>query len=532
MTIRATFPAAAVTAADATPGARTIAGTAVPWNVVGYVADGTPVVFHPGSLDATARPHLLRDHDPTRPLGLVIDATDTGTGMTATARVSRHDAGNEAIMLAADGVLGMFSVGADPSDFRYDPDGTMHVYAADWRELSLLTMGAYTDARVATVTASQPAPGGAAMPDLIDTDTDPDTPDELDVPDDDKADDDDETTSELLPVVAGRAALVPLRAAAGARRPVGLDLRGAATIIAAGLSQKRSAPRIQAALTNVTTTNAVPPVYRSQLVPLIDPGMPLVNELNHAEMPPYGMRIEYPTWTAPPAAYAIQAAEKTQIASGPVTMGTAHADIETWAQGNDISFQLAMRSDPSFIEQYLAACAIDAGRKYDTHVATAILAGATAATLPTTVTFVNCVAALYAALNPLTTPPGPMFVAMSYDVYVGAIGVTGLNGPAFWGMNLNLGEMTPGVTSTPDFVVDANLPAKTMILGSKNAATTYGGPSTSADVRVVDVGLLGYDIGVYFFAALAITYPTGFAKLTGVTLPPGDDPAPTGKTSK
>ena len=96
-------------------------------------------------------------------------------------------------------------------------------------------------------------------------------------------------------------------------------------------------------------------------------------------------------------------------------MGNGSTNVETWAQGNDISFQTAMRSDPSFVELYLQGCAIDAGRKYDTHVATTILAGATAATLPTTVTFVNCVMALYAALNPATTPPGPLFLAMSWD---------------------------------------------------------------------------------------------------------------------
>ena len=295
------------------------------------------------------------------------------------------------------------------------------------------------------------------------------------------------------------------------------------TIIAAGVGRQESAPRIQAALTNVTTTNVGVPVYRSQLVPLIDPGMPIVNAINNAALPPYGMRIEYPTWTAAPSAYAIQAGEKTQIASGPVTMGLGTSNIDTWAQGNDISFQTAMRSDPSFIEMYLQGCAIDAGRKYDTHVATALLAGATAATLPGTPTFVNCVAALYAALNPLTTPPGPLFLAMSYDVQIAMIGVTGLQGPAFWGMSMQIGDMMPDASSGLDMFVDPNLPAKTMLLGSKSAATSYGGPSTSADVRVVDVGLLGYDIGVYFFAALAVTYPTAFAKLTGVTIPEGDD---------
>ena len=88
----------------------------------------------------------------------MIDATATPTGMHATARIARTRDGDEALVLAAppDQVLGMFSVGVDPTDWTYDQAGTMHVHAADWHELSLLTMGAFSDARVATVTAAQP----------------------------------------------------------------------------------------------------------------------------------------------------------------------------------------------------------------------------------------------------------------------------------------------------------------------------------------------------------------------------------------
>ena len=98
---------------------------------------------------------------------------------------------------------------------------------------------------------------------------------------------------------------------------------------------------------------------------------------------------------------------------------------------------------------------------------------------------------------------------------------------------MTLGDAMPDSSGGGlDMFVDPNLPAKTMLLGSKAAATSYGGPATSADVRVVDVGLLGYDIGVYFFAALAITHPTAFVKLTGVTLPLGDDAGASSSSSK
>src|SRR4029077_2011475 len=197
--IRATFTPGIV-ATDATAEARTVAGVAVPWNMPGTVSDGTTVVFHPGSLDAAARPVLLRDHDGSRPLGRVIDAAATPTGMLATARIARTRDGDEALVLAAppDRVLGMFSVGVDPTDWNYDQTGTMHVMAADWHELSLLTMGGFSDARVATVTAAQPEePHMDPNRTVVELDPEPVDPDDADAP---VEDDDEETTAELVPV--------------------------------------------------------------------------------------------------------------------------------------------------------------------------------------------------------------------------------------------------------------------------------------------------------------------------------------------
>ena len=118
MIVTAAWPAALT----ASPGARTIAGVAVPWDVVGTVSSGQQVRFLPGSLDVTARPPALRDHDPTRPFGRVVDAVDDGTGLRATVRASAVPAGDEALILAADGVTAMFSVGVEPTDYRFVGD--------------------------------------------------------------------------------------------------------------------------------------------------------------------------------------------------------------------------------------------------------------------------------------------------------------------------------------------------------------------------------------------------------------------------
>ena len=52
-----------------------------------------------------------------------------------------------------------------------------------------------------------------------------------------------------------------------------------------------------------------------------------------------------------------------------------------------------------------------------------------------------------------------------------------------------------------------------------NAATWYEDPANPQEIRVVDVSLLGLDIGVYGFGALGVEVPTAFKKITYTTLP-------------
>ena len=63
-------------------------------------------------------------------------------------------------------------------------------------------------------------------------------------------------------------------------------------------------------------------------------------------------------------------------------------------------------------------------------------------------------------------------------------------------------------------VVDPNLPAKTMIAGSTQAATVYKSAGAPADIRVVDVSLLGLDVGVYGYVAVTVEYPGAISVMT------------------
>jgi hypothetical protein len=133
---------------------RMIDGVAVPYNVAANASTG-PVMFEPGSLPTDGpAPKLLRNHDPADPVGIVVERVSTDTEMLFSARISATSAGDEALVLAADGVYDGVSVGVDIIRHRFD-NGVMVVEAGEWRELSLVTFPAFSDARILDVAATE-----------------------------------------------------------------------------------------------------------------------------------------------------------------------------------------------------------------------------------------------------------------------------------------------------------------------------------------------------------------------------------------
>ena len=143
-------------AQDGTP-KRTITGIALPYNTEATVSGGQTVSFLPGSLPTEGKaPKLYMSHDASQAIGLVTERTDDETAMYFTAKVSTTALGDEALVLAADGVLDSVSVGVNPTKFTYNEDGVMIVEAADWMELSLVPQPAFSGATITDVAASIP----------------------------------------------------------------------------------------------------------------------------------------------------------------------------------------------------------------------------------------------------------------------------------------------------------------------------------------------------------------------------------------
>jgi hypothetical protein len=76
--------------------------------------------------------------------------------MMFTAKISKTQAGDEALILAMDGVLDSVSVGVNPIKYTTAKDGTVTVTAADWIELSLVPVPAFAGAIITDIAASIP----------------------------------------------------------------------------------------------------------------------------------------------------------------------------------------------------------------------------------------------------------------------------------------------------------------------------------------------------------------------------------------
>jgi HK97 family phage prohead protease len=146
-----------IDAAAGEAGRREITGIAVPYGVAATVADGTSVIFEQGSLPVDGKaPRLYMNHDATNAIGIVTERVDTPEGMMFTAKISRTQAGDEALILAMDGVLDSVSVGVNPIKYTTAKDGTVTVTAADWIELSLVPVPAFAGAIITDIAASIP----------------------------------------------------------------------------------------------------------------------------------------------------------------------------------------------------------------------------------------------------------------------------------------------------------------------------------------------------------------------------------------
>jgi len=118
------------------------------------------VVFEAGSIDIAdvSKIKLLSQHDMKKPVGRMIAAETRSDGIYATFKLSRSTGGNDALVMAQEGLVSGLSVGAEVLASKPSRDGHTIVTSAKLKEVSLVTEPAFKSAQVLEIAAEESLP--------------------------------------------------------------------------------------------------------------------------------------------------------------------------------------------------------------------------------------------------------------------------------------------------------------------------------------------------------------------------------------
>ena len=138
---------------------REISGKIVPLGTgeIGHTNLGA-YTFESGSIDIedVKAIKLFSQHDMKKPIGRMISAeTREGIGIFATFKLSRSTAGNDALVMAQEGLVTGMSIGAEIIASKPSREGHTVVTAAKLKEVSLVTEPAFKSAQVLEIAAEE-----------------------------------------------------------------------------------------------------------------------------------------------------------------------------------------------------------------------------------------------------------------------------------------------------------------------------------------------------------------------------------------
>lgn len=124
------------------------------------------VVFEAGSIDINdpSKIKLLSQHDMKKPIGRMVTATVRPDGIYATFKLSRSTGGNDALVMAQEGLVSGLSIGAEIIASAPSRDGHTVVTAAKLKEVSLVTEPAFKSAQVLEIAAEEVLPAEQVQP--------------------------------------------------------------------------------------------------------------------------------------------------------------------------------------------------------------------------------------------------------------------------------------------------------------------------------------------------------------------------------
>ena len=338
------------------------------------------VVFEAGSIEINdpTKIKLLSQHDMKKPVGRMVTATVRPDGIYATFKLSRSTGGNDALVMAQEGLVSGLSIGAEIISSQPSRDGHTVVTAAKLKEVSLVTEPAFKSAQVLEIAAEETEIPAETQP----TESEPVV--------------EETTTSVEAPAVeaAAEEAARPTVAASHYVRERVAPITGVQYLeasIKAALGDD-DARRVVRAADDSTSTNTglTLPQHLNNFITDTFTGRPAFEAATRAALVDSGMSFTVPRLytnagtpnTAPTVADTDEGAAPSETG---MTSAYDTVSINKFSGLNRVSFELIDRSSPAFMELLMA----ELRKAYEKATDTALLnefiaSGTTAATTAAT----------------------------------------------------------------------------------------------------------------------------------------------------
>jgi HK97 family phage prohead protease len=298
---------------------------------------------------------LLSQHDLKKPIGRMIAAETKTDGIYATFKLSRSSGGNDALIMAQEGLVTGLSIGAEILASQPSKDGHTVVSSARLKEVSLVTVPAFASSEILEIAAEE----------VIPVEENPQTESETVVED---------TTVEAAPVEAAavEAARPTVTAMYYTNPRLNLNIT-AGEYAKAQLNASRGdadARELVAALQVASVaenTGMVPPTYLRDVIGIIDSSRPFIDSIERAALPASGMKIFTPKLGVQAAVDLT--AEAAEFASADTTVTFQEDNVVKFAGAGVLDLELVDRSDPSFLDLYLRELAASYAQKTDQYAA-------------------------------------------------------------------------------------------------------------------------------------------------------------------
>ena len=298
---------------------------------------------------------LLSQHDLKKPIGRMTAAETRADGIYATFKLSRSSGGNDALIMAQEGLVTGLSIGAEIIASQPSKDGHIVVSSARLKEVSLVTVPAFASSEILEIAAEE----------VIPAEENPQTESETVVED---------TTVEATPVEAAAVEAARPTVTASYYTTPRLNLNITAGEFAkAQLNASRGdadARELVAALSVATVaenTGMVPPTYLKDVIGIIDSSRPFIDSIERAALPASGMKIFTPKLGV--QASVDLTAEGAEFASSDTTVTFQEDNVVKFAGAGVLDLELVDRSDPSFLDLYLRELAASYAQKTDQYAA-------------------------------------------------------------------------------------------------------------------------------------------------------------------